>query len=297
MNIGTIDAHHHFWQLDRYDYVWMSPDLQALYRDYGPDDLRPILSGHNIKSTVLVQTISSEAETRWFLELASQHDFIAGVVGWVDLTDRRVGERLDELSKSPKFVGVRHQVHDEPDPDWLTRDDVQHGLGELARRSLSYDLLIRPLHLEVSRRVAERFPDLRFVVDHIAKPAIASHGWDDWAPGIAALAACPNVACKLSGMITEADWADWQPADLAPYVQHILEHFGADRVMFGSDWPVCMLAGTYDQVLSALADNLAELGDHQRQDIFGNTAAAWYDLETATGHSTGTAADTDHADN
>jgi L-fucono-1,5-lactonase len=289
MNIGTIDAHHHFWQLGRYDYAWMSPDLQALHRDYGPDDLWPILSGHNINSTVLVQTISSEAETRWFLELASQHAFIAGVVGWVDLTDRRVGDRLDELSDSRKFVGVRHQVHDELDPDWLVRDDVQHGLRELARRSLTYDLLIRPQHLEVSRRVAERFPDLRFVVDHIAKPAIASHGWNDWATGIAALAACPNIACKLSGMITEADWAHWQPADLTPYIQHVIEHFGTDRVMFGSDWPVCLLAGTYGQVVDGLTANLDELSDPERQGVFGNSAAAWYNLEAAKGHSAGAA--------
>ena len=283
MNIGTIDAHHHFWQPGRYDYVWMGPDLPALHRDFGPDDLRPILSIHDIDGTVLVQTISSDDETRWFLELANQHAFIAGVVGWVDLTDRRVGERLDELGDSPKFVGVRHQVHDEPDPDWLARDDVQRGLSELAHRSLTYDLLIRPEHLAVSRRVVERFPDLRFVVDHIAKPAIARHDWDNWAAGIAALAACPNVACKLSGMITEADWTNWQPADLAPYIRHVIEHFGADRVMFGSDWPVCLLAGTYDRVVDALAANLDELSDHQRQAVFGNSAAAWYDLKTATG--------------
>ncbi|NOY40496.1 MAG: amidohydrolase family protein [Planctomycetes bacterium] len=274
-----IDAHHHFWQLDRYDYVWMSPDLQALYRDFGPDDLQPSLSNHNITSTVLVQTISSVDETRWFLELANQHATIAGVVGWVDLTDCRVSEQLDELGDSRKFVGVRHQVHDEPDPDWLARADVQHGLGEMARRSLTYDLLIRPQHLEVSLRVAQKFPELRFVIDHIAKPEIAKHGWDDWATGIAALAACPNVACKLSGMITEADWTHWQPTDLAPYIQHLLEHFGTDRVMFGSDWPVCLLAGTYDQVVDALATNLDQLSDREKQDVFGKTAIAWYDLE------------------
>jgi len=274
-----IDAHHHFWQLGRYDYVWMSPDLQGLQRDFGPDDLQPILSSHNINRSVLVQTLSSDKETRWFLELANQYEFIAGVVGWVDLTDPHVGDQLDELSNSPKFLGVRHQVHDEPDPDWLGRGDVWHGLRELERRSLTYDLLIRPSHLEISRRVAKKFPDLRFVVDHIAKPEIATHGWKDWAVGIAALAACPNVACKLSGMITEADWVDWQPADLTPYIQHILEHFGTERVMFGSDWPVCLLAGTYDQVLDGLTANLDQLSDHQQEDVFGNSATAWYDLK------------------
>jgi L-fucono-1,5-lactonase len=278
-----IDAHHHFWQLGRYDYVWMSPDLQALRRDYGPEDLQPILSSHNINHTVLVQTISSIDETRWFLELANQYEFIVGVVGWVDLTDPRAGERLDELNDLSKLVGVRHQVHDEPDPVWLNREDVQHGLRELERRSLTYDLLIRPQHLEVSRRVAQRFPNLRFIVDHIAKPAIARHDWDVWASGIVALAACPNVACKLSGMITEADWGHWKPADLAPYIRHVIEHFGTERVMFGSDWPVCRLAGTYDQVLDGLAVNLDELSAHERENVFGNSAAAWYALEAVDG--------------
>jgi L-fuconolactonase len=281
MNFGTIDAHHHFWQLDRYDYVWMSPDLQELYRDYNPDDLQPVLNSNSIDCSVLVQTISSVNETRWFLELATQYKFIAGVVGWVDLTDPHVGEQLDELCDSPKLVGIRHQVHDESDSEWLVRDDVQHGLGELQLRDLTYDLLIRPQHLEVSQCVAEKFPDLRFVIDHIAKPAIATQDWDDWATGIAALATCPNVACKLSGMITEADWANWQPADLAPYIRHVLDHFGTERVMFGSDWPVCLLAGTYDQVLDGLTTNLNQLSDHQREDVFGNSATAWYNLEAA----------------
>jgi L-fuconolactonase len=279
MNNGTIDAHHHFWQLSKYDYVWMSPDLGALYRDFGPEDLRPLLKNQDIDRTVLVQTISSDDETSWFLELADQYEFIAGVVGWVDLTDPQVGKRLDELKDSPKFVGIRHQVHDEPDPDWLIRDDVQRGLSELARRSIPYDLLIRPQHLSVSRRVVEEFPELRFVVDHIAKPAIASRGWDDWATGIAALAVYPNVACKLSGMITEADWERCQPADLAPYIRHVIEQFGTDRVMFGSDWPVCLLADTYDKVVEGLTANLDQLSNHERQAVFGKTAAAWYGLK------------------
>jgi len=277
-----IDAHHHFWKIGRYDYVWMSPDLGVLARDYGPADLEPLLRQNEIDGTVLVQTIRSPDETRWFLELSRQHRFIAGAGGWVDLTDPGVGDILDELSAHPGFVGIRHQVHDEPDDNWLLRPDVQHGLGELARRSIPYDLLIKPRHLSVSLETARKFADLPFIIVHIAKPAIANRGWDDWGDGIAALAQCPNVACKLSGMITEADWQHWTLDDLAPYIEHVIEEFGTHRVMFGSDWPVCLLAGSYGQVVKASTSNLGELSTGERQDIFGNNAARWYRLEKQT---------------
>lgn len=277
-----VDAHHHFWQIGKYDYSWMGPELNVLRRDYGPEDLHPLLARNGIERSVLVQTISSVDETRWFLELADQHAFIAGVVGWVDLTDPNVGETLDELAAHPKLVGIRHQVHDEPDDGWLRWEGVQRGLAELARRSIPYDLLIRPQHLAVSLNVAQRFAELTFIVDHMAKPKIAARGWDDWADGIAALATCPNAACKLSGMITEADWQTWSPADLAPYVRHVIEQFGTERVMFGSDWPVCLLAGSYDQVVEALVENLSDLSEAERENVFGNNAARWYRLERPT---------------
>jgi L-fuconolactonase len=274
-----IDAHHHFWQIGRYDYVWMAPELDVLRRNYMPPDLRPLLEQHGIEGTILVQTISSLDETRWFLELADQHPFIAGVVGWVDLTDPGVGDVLDELRTHPKLVGIRHQVHDEPDENWLLRADVQRGLAELARRSIPYELLIRPHHLAVSLSVAEKHPDLPLIIDHMAKPEIAKQAYDDWADGIARLARCPNVACKLSGMITEADWRRWTPLDLRIYVEHAMVQFGNDRVMFGSDWPVCLLAGNYDQVVEALEMNLSDLSLREYQDVFGNCAARWYRLE------------------
>ncbi len=275
-----IDAHHHFWEIGRYDYAWMGPELAVLQRDYGPNDLGPLLDRSGIDRTVLVQTISSVDETRWFLDLADRHAFIAGVVGWVDLTDPDVGIVLDELSAHPKLAGIRHQVHDEPDVDWLAREDVRRGLGELARRKIPYDLLIKPPHLAASLAVARALPELTLIVDHIAKPEIAARGWDPWAEGIAALAGCPNAACKLSGMITEADWTQWTAKDLAPYVQHVVAQFGSDRVMFGSDWPVCRLAGEYEQVVEALTVNLSGLTDRQREDVFGRNAARWYRLET-----------------
>jgi len=274
-----IDAHQHFWNIGRYDYPWMGPELSVLRRDYGPEHLRALLTRHRMDGTVLVQTISSVPETRWFLELARQHAFITGVVGWVDLTNLSVGATLDELRQNSKLVGIRHQVHDEPAVDWLLRRDVQQGLQELARRNLAYDLLIRPPHLAAALAVARTFPDLRLVVNHLAKPRIAQAGWDDWADGMAALGRCGNVWCKLSGMITEADWGAWRPAELKPYLDHVLEAFGTARVMFGSDWPVCLLAGSYDRVLEALETNVAHLNAREREQVFGANAAQFYRLQ------------------
>jgi L-fuconolactonase len=273
-----IDAHHHFWKLGRYHYPWMQPDLKAIHQDFGPAELEPLLKKHRLDRTVLVQTISSLDETKWFLSLAQQHSFIAGVVGWVDLKDPAVGGTLDELLAGPGLVGIRHAVHDEPAVDWLFQAEVQRGLGELARRRLPYDLLIRPPHLPVCLRLARDFPTLPLVVDHLAKPRVALRGWDDWAKGLADLARFPNVWCKLSGLITEADWAAWKPTELQPYVDHVLDVFGVDRVMFGSDWPVCLLAGSYDRVVAAFASNIAQRTELERQKIFGTNAARFYGL-------------------
>ena len=275
-----IDAHHHFWQLSRFRYPWMGPELGRLRRDFGPNDLRPLLAARAIDHTVLVQTISSPEETRWFLQLATQHDWIAGVVGWVDLTDPGIDRVLDELTRHPKFVGVRHQVHDETDDRWLLRDDVRAGLARLAARAIPYDLLLRPRHLPVAVELARALPGLPLVVDHVAKPQIAMRGWDDWAQPLAELAACPQVACKLSGMITEADWSHWQPADLRPYVEHALASLGPQRLMFGSDWPVCLLAGSYAQAHDALVECVGALSPAEQSEIFGGAAARVYGLAT-----------------
>jgi len=276
-----VDAHQHFWEIRKYEYVWMSPEMGILYNDYGPDDLQPLLQQHDITCSILVQTISSVNETRWFLELARTHPFIGGVVGWVDLTSPTVPDVLDELREDPKLVGIRHQVHDEPDDRWLLREDVQRGLGELQARSTPYELLIRPQHLEISLEVARKFSTLPLAIDHIAKPNIAKRQWDDWAEGITKLADCDNVFCKLSGMITEADIKNWKPEDIQPYVHHVIESFGPQRCMFGSDWPVCLLAGSYDQVNDTLSASIEQLTDSDKQAILGDTAAAFYGLEKA----------------
>jgi L-fuconolactonase len=270
-----IDAHHHFWEIGRYTYPWMD-ETSRIWRHFGPADFEPLLQGQGIERSILVQTICSLPETRWFLELAERHSFIAGVVGWVDLTDPEVGAALEELIGHAKFAGIRHPVHDEPDPRWLLRPAVQGGLASLERRRIPYDLLIRPPHLGASLEVARKFSELPLVIDHIAKPEIRSRGWEDWAPGMKALAGCANVYCKLSGMITEADPENWKAEDLRPYIRHVLDCFGPDRVMFGSDWPVCLLAGSYERMLEALQTNLSDLGSREREAIFGGTAERFY---------------------
>lgn len=228
----TIDAHHHLWQIRRYDYGWITPETPVLGRDYMPVHLAPELRAAGVARTVLVQTFHSEAETRWFLQLADQHPFIAGVVGWSDLTDPDLGARLDALAH-PKLVGLRHVVQGEPDVDWLVHPAVIQGLKELERRGLSFDLLLLPQHLKHVPTLARALPALRMVIDHLAKPPIREGQLEPWARDLAAAAEHPNVFCKLSGMVTEADHAQWTVDDLRPYVAHALEVFGPVHVWFG----------------------------------------------------------------
>jgi L-fuconolactonase len=273
-----IDAHQHFWDIRQFQYPWMPPGDSPLRRNYLPSDLAPILKRNRFDGSVLVHANVVLEETSWLLELASQHDFIRGVVGWVDLTDPRVGATLDELQRHPKFKGVRHLVHDEPDVGWLIREDVLRGLRELARRGIPYDLLLRPPHLPLVPRLAERVPKLRMVIDHIAKPLIAAQRMDGWAEDMEAASKIPQVFCKLSGMITEANPGGWKAEHLRPYVQHVLSLFGPDRLMFGSDWPVCTLAGTWKEVLAAFTQAIGPQPIEAREKLLGETAARFYAL-------------------
>ena len=273
-----IDAHQHFWNLEQFAHGWITEELQPLRRSFGPSDLKPLLEEHSFDGCVLVQTFSSVEETRWFLSLAMQNPFIRGVVGWVDLEDPDVGEMIEALQEHPRFVGVRHVVHDEPNVNWLTRPEVMRGLAELEIRRVPFDLLLKPPHLGPALKVAERFPGLPLVVDHIAKPRISAGGWEDWAQGIAALARCPNVSCKLSGMITEADWKAWKPDHLRRYVDYVVEKFSPHRLMFGTDWPVCLLAGSYSQVVKALEATLSAMNQEEQAGVWGNNAARFYGL-------------------
>ncbi|NLE38676.1 MAG: amidohydrolase family protein [Pirellulaceae bacterium] len=274
-----IDAHQHFWQLGRFDYVWMQGEaLEPLRRDFLPDDLRPLLEKSGIQRSIFVQTVSNLDENRWVLELAARHEFMAGVVGWLDLTGATLEDEVAEFKSNPRFVGVRHQTHDEPDDDWILREDVSRGLAVLERHDLPFELLFYPKHLRHVPALAAKFPNLKMVINHIAKPAIRDRRHEGWAEDFVQAASFENVFCKLSGMITEADWKHWTAADLRFYVQTALDAFGPKRLMFGSDWPVCTLAGSYEQVVDALRDALGPISAGEEADIFGGTAERFYGL-------------------
>jgi L-fuconolactonase len=274
-----IDSHQHFWQVGRFEYPWMSPELGVLYRDYLPEMLKPILKDCGVAKTVLVQASNSLSETDWLLSLADQHKFIAGVVGWVDLRDSGMAADLEVFCASRKFKGVRHLVESEPAEDWLVQPEVLRGLQTLEKHDVSYDLLVHTRHLKHVKTVAEACPQLRLVVDHMAKPPIASGEMAEWADALKEVAAYPNVSCKLSGLVTEADLTSWNVEDLRPFVEQALEFFGPQRMMFGSDWPVCLLAASYAQVLEAFQSLLRELSDEERGMIFGGNATKFYQLQ------------------
>ena len=276
-----IDAHQHFWQNGLFDDAWRrAPGLEALRENRLPEHLAPALERTGIDRTVAVQTQHSTAETRWLLELAERHATIAGVVGWIDLASPECEAQLAEFLSHPGFKGVRHVTQDEPDDDFIVRPDVLRGLRVLERHGVPFDLLFHVRHLRHAVTLAEALPDLPMVIDHLAKPRIAARSFADWGPAFRAAARYPNVYCKLSGLVTEADPATWQPADLAPYVQTALDSFGAERCMFGSDWPVCALAADYEQVHAALREALGDLDPPAEASIFGGTAATFYRLRT-----------------
>lgn len=270
------DSHQHFWQVGRFDYPWMTKDLGVLYRDYLPPELAPILNDNNVSKTVVVQASNSVTESRWLLNLADENHFIAGVVGWVDLVSPDIDVQLNELTARPKFKGVRHLVESEPQDDWLVQPAVLSGLRRLSTYGLSYDLLVHTRHLKHVVQVAESCPDLALVIDHLAKPPIAKHEIDEWSRRFKPLASYPNIHCKLSGLVTEADWTSWQLDDLRPYVDVALESFGVDRLMFGSDYPVCLLAASYERVLDSFQEILKGLSDPDREMIFSRNAARFY---------------------
>jgi L-fuconolactonase len=273
VQLTLVDAHHHVWDLAVREQPWITPALEPIRRSFGVEELAAAAVG--IDATVVVQTVSDPTETSELLAL--DHPLIAGVVGWIDLTAPDAEERLAAL-RSERLVGIRHQVQDEPDPRWLCRPDVRAGLRAVAAEGLVYDLLTVPAQLEAAIETVRALPELRFVLDHLSKPPIASGELEPWATRIRALAAHENVACKLSGMVTEAAWSSWTVDDLRPYAEVVLEAFGPARVMFGSDWPVCLLAAGYDEVLGAAEQLTAGLSVAECSDVFGGTARRIYTL-------------------
>jgi L-fuconolactonase len=279
-----VDAHHHFWDTTsgRFDYYWMSDEFAAIKGLRGPEQLRPLIDEKGIDRTIVVQTIPSTEETGDFLATAEATDFVAGVVGWVDLTDPAVGDTIAALQARPDgqwLKSIRHQVHDEEDAEWLLRPEVQRGLAAVKAAGLAYDILVRSRELPAALQTVRAHPDTRFIVDHIAKPDIKAGELEPWASRMRPLADVPNICIKVSGMITEADWDTWTPPDLEPYVHRLLEWFGPQRLMFGSDWPVCTVAGTYGDVYDAAVQALGDLSDEDRSWIFGRTATEAYRLD------------------
>ncbi|WP_020666726.1 amidohydrolase family protein [Amycolatopsis nigrescens] len=274
-----IDAHHHLWDPARRAYPWLAADsLTPIRRPYTVEDLRAVAGAAGIRETVLVQTVSSAEETREFLDIAAAEPLIAGVVGWVDLAAPDVPERLAELAGRGGLVGIRHQVEDEADPDWLNRPEVRRGLSAVSAAGLVYDLLVGQHQWAAALATVDALPELRFVLDHAGKPPIANGPWQPWAGALAELARRENVACKLSGLVTEADWEQWRVGQLRRHAEHILDSFGPRRVLFGSDWPVCELAAAYQVVRDAAVSLTGGLSDDERAEVFEHTARRVYHL-------------------
>ena len=278
-----IDSHHHFWKYNVNDYSWITDEMKVLQKDFFPQDLLPELKQQGFDGSVAVQARQTLDETRWLLELAKRYSFIRGVVGWVDLCSDRLEQQLEEFAKEPKFIGVRHVVHDEPDDEFMARRDFQRGIGILAKYDLSYDLLIFPKHLSLAADLVSQFPGQRFVLDHLAKPNIRQQERATWERGFGLISQHGNVSCKLSGMVTEADWDGWKVDDFKYYLDAALKYFGPDRLMFGSDWPVCKLAGSYDRILALVENYLGSSELIIRDKIMGLNCQRIYNLARTSG--------------
>ncbi|MDG0791816.1 amidohydrolase family protein [Cohnella ginsengisoli] len=276
-----IDAHAHVWNMDRIRYEWPTPDEPELYRSIEPPELAPLLREAGVSGAVLVQAADDRAETDYLLDMAAAHDIVKGVVGWVPL-DRpdEAGRQLERLVKNPYFKGVRHLIHGEADPDWVVRDNVVEGLRVLASFGLTFDVVaVFPDHLRHVPALAEKVPGLRLALDHLAKPPIVdAGGFGEWASQLAAAAAYPNVHAKLSGLNTACDWARWDAEDWRPAVEAAFRAFGAERLMFGSDWPVANLAGDYGRVWEATLRNLEGRSAAEKEAVLGGTAIKFYEL-------------------
>jgi L-fuconolactonase len=272
-----LDSHQHFWRYDAAQYPWIPKD-SPLHRDWLPADLAPLLASAGLDGCIAVQARQTVEESRWLLALADEAPIIRGVVGWADLRSERVGEQLDALARHPKFRGVRHVVQDEPDVNFMLGAEFMRGIGHLHHFGLTYDLLVYPQQLPAAIELVKHFPEQPFVLDHLAKPPIKARELSPWREQIRELAHAPNVMCKVSGMVTEADRAAWQPADFTPFLDVVSEAFGEDRLMFGSDWPVCLLAGSYARVFALAEGYFSQLPEAARAKVFGGNADHFYSV-------------------
>lgn len=274
-----IDAHQHFWKFDPVRDNWINSDMSVIARDFLPDDLLPLLQRNNIDGTVVVQTCHMDEDNRFMLELADQHSFIKGVVGWVNLQSIKVEDKLKYYhERFPKMKGFRHVLQADPDDQLMLRDSFKNGISLLNKYNFTYDILIYPKHLKYAAQLAAEFPDQKFVVDHLAKPHIKTREIDSWKRDIEALSKNLNVYCKVSGMLTEADWYSWKTEDFTPYLDAVFNAFSINRVMYGSDWPVCKLAGGYNRAMEILQIYTSRFSEREQEQFYGGNAIEFYNL-------------------
>lgn len=277
-----IDSHQHFWKYNQVAHHWINENMQVLRQDFMPKDLEPILQSNNVDGCIAVQADQSEKETEFLLDLANGHNFIKGVVGWLDLCSNNIEERLQLFTKNPLLKGLRHIVQDEPDDTFMLREDFQRGIALLEKYHLTYDILIYPKQLSAALQLVERFPNQPFVIDHIAKPTVQEGVDGHWSKYIKALGAHRNVFCKISGMVTETTWGKWSNSDFTSFLDVVFNAFGPDRIMFGSDWPVCLLSGNYEEVIKIVKSYITQFDLDTQKKIMGQNAAQFYNLKTRT---------------
>ena len=280
-----LDSHQHFWKYNPAHQVWMTDAMAVLRRDFLPPDLKPLLQETQFDGTIAVQARQMVEETEWLLELSNKHDFIKGVVGWVDLRSPKLREQLEKYSKRPKLRGVRHVVHDDPDDNFMLLPEFRRGIAQLREFDLTYDLLLFPKHLPVAAKLVSEFPDQPFVLDHIAKPAMREGLISPWREDLQKLAEFPNVFCKLSGLVTEAEWKRWQPQEFHRYLDVVVAAFGTERLMIGSDWPVCTLSGDYADTMRVVTEYVSRFDPAIRTAILGGNCARFYGIRKTQEHS------------
>jgi L-fuconolactonase len=273
-----LDSHQHFWHYRPAEYPWISDRMAVLKRDFLPKDLQPLLQSIHFDGCVAVQARQNLEETRWLLELADNHEFIKGVVGWVDLCSEKLPEQLQKFANHPKLLGVRHIVHDEPDDEFMLRPEFRRGLSQLREFDLTYDLLLFPKHLKPAVQLVREFPEQPFVLDHISKPMIAEGLVSPWQEDLHQLAKFPNVSCKLSGMVTETRWKQWHPRDFHRYMDIVFDAFGSARLMIGSDWPVCIVSGDYGLTMQLVIDYAQQFPVEVQAGILGENCARFYSI-------------------
>jgi len=274
-----IDAHQHYWIYNPLRDSWIDDTMQVLQRNFLPDDLAPLIKQHSFDGTIAVQADQSENETDFLLKLADKNEWILGVVGWIDLMSQNIEKKLEHFSSYKKLKGFRHVVQAEPDNNFMINERFQRGISLLKNYNFTYDILIYPHQLSATIKLSEKHPEQKFVLNHIAKPLIRNNKMEPWESNIKKLAKNPNVFCKVSGLITEADHKNWKPSDIYPYIDVVFNSFGCDRLLFGSDWPVCLLAGTYEQVVNLIEDYTSN-DSIGRGKIFGGNALSFYSLNS-----------------